>query len=53
MVLESTTRRIIDASPVVWARDLGAAKDRLLMSYYPKRAVWEMDAPQTRSGCRN
>jgi len=35
----------IDASPVVWARDLGAAKDRLLMSYYPKRTVWEMDAP--------
>ena len=36
----------IDASPVVWARDLGPAKDKLLMSYYPGRTVWEMDAPK-------
>lgn len=30
----------IDASRVVWARDLGAAEDQKLREYYPRRTCW-------------
>ncbi|MBV8829444.1 MAG: hypothetical protein JO108_09495, partial [Acidobacteriaceae bacterium] len=34
----------IDASEVVWARDLGAAENQKLMQYYPQRSVWLAEA---------
>jgi len=33
----------IDASRVVWARDLGAAEDEKLRRYYPDRNVWLLE----------
>jgi len=33
----------IDASPVVWARDLGAAANRELFAYYRDRKVWLLE----------
>ncbi|HEY7089727.1 MAG TPA: hypothetical protein VH518_16635 [Tepidisphaeraceae bacterium] len=33
----------IDASPVVWAHDLGAAENRALLDYYRDRTVWLLD----------
>jgi len=33
----------IDASRVVWARDLGAAEDEKLRQYYPDRTVWLLE----------
>lgn len=33
----------IDASPIVWARDLGAERNRQLANYYPSRSVWLVD----------
>jgi hypothetical protein len=30
----------IDGSKVVWARDMGAAKNQELIDYYKKRQVW-------------
>ncbi|MFN0243063.1 MAG: hypothetical protein ACKVWV_09255 [Planctomycetota bacterium] len=30
----------IDAAPVVWARDMGAAKNRALLDYFEGRRVW-------------
>jgi hypothetical protein len=33
----------IDASPVVWARDLGAAEDEKLRRYYPDRNAWLLE----------
>jgi len=30
----------IDASEIVWARDLGAVQDQILVHYYPNRSVW-------------
>jgi hypothetical protein len=37
----------IDHSPIVWARDMGDAKNRDLIAYYPDRRVWllEPDSP--------
>ncbi len=33
----------IDASKIVWARDLGAAKNQELIDYYKGRTVWILD----------
>jgi hypothetical protein len=33
----------IDASRVVWARDLGEPEDEKLRRYYPDRAVWLLE----------
>ena len=33
----------IDASRIVWARDLGPAEDQQLISYYPRRAAWLLE----------
>ena len=33
-------RANIDASQIVWARDMGAAKNKELLDYYPDRRVW-------------
>ena len=33
----------IDASEVVWARDLGPEQDKKLVQYYPKRSVWLLE----------
>jgi hypothetical protein len=30
----------IDAAKIVWARDMGAAKNEELLRYFPKRRVW-------------
>jgi hypothetical protein len=33
----------IDASKVVWARDLGAAGNRTLLEYFRDRKIWVVD----------
>jgi hypothetical protein len=33
----------IDASPIVWARDLGEEKNRALVKYYSYRKVWRLE----------
>jgi hypothetical protein len=33
----------IDASPVVWARDMGVEEDRALVAYFRGRTVWLVD----------
>ena len=33
----------IDGSPIVWARDLGAAEDEKLLHYYPDRTAWLLE----------
>ena len=33
----------IDGSPIVWARDLGAAENGKLVRYYPNRSVWLLE----------
>lgn len=33
----------IDASPIVWARDLGAEEDEKLRQYYPRRTAWLLE----------
>ncbi len=33
----------IDASRVVWAREMGPAEDRRLLDYYPNRRVWLLE----------
>ena len=40
----------IDGSPIVWARDLGAAENAKLLRYYPNRSAWllEPDARPSR-----
>lgn len=32
----------IDRSPIVWAREMGSAKDRELVDYYPDRNRWRL-----------
>ncbi|MBZ5608153.1 MAG: hypothetical protein LAP38_07845 [Acidobacteriia bacterium] len=34
----------IDHARIVWARDMGAEKNRELLSYFKDRQVWELDA---------
>lgn len=34
----------VDASPVVWAREMGAEEDRKLLEYYCGRRVWRVNA---------
>jgi tetratricopeptide (TPR) repeat protein len=34
----------IDRSPVVWARDLGPARNEELIRYYPDRSIWTYEA---------
>lgn len=43
-------RADIDHSFIIWARDMGDAKNRELIDYYPDRRVWllEPDSPQLR-----
>jgi hypothetical protein len=40
-------RANIDSSQIVWARDMGEAKNKELLDYYPDRRVWllQPDAP--------
>jgi hypothetical protein len=33
----------IDASPIVWARDMGPEKNAELLRYYPSRKVWRLE----------
>jgi hypothetical protein len=40
-------RADIDSSPIVWARDMGAAKNRELIDYYRSRKVWLLQADHT------
>ena len=37
----------IDASHIVWARDLGAAENEKLLRYYPQRTAWLLE-PDTK-----
>jgi hypothetical protein len=37
----------IDASKIVWARDLGVVKNQELIDYYSSRKVWIVDPTQT------
>jgi hypothetical protein len=43
----------IDASTIVWARDMGIAQNAALIRYYPNRQVWlvepDKDTPQLRA----
>ena len=39
----------IDASPVIWARDLGPEGNRELLAYYPERTLWRVDVPPNRA----
>lgn len=33
----------IDGSPIVWARDLGPAKNQAIAEYYPERTLWLLE----------
>jgi hypothetical protein len=33
----------IDASPIVWARDMGEEQNRELLNYYKNRQVWVLE----------
>jgi hypothetical protein len=37
----------IDASEIIWARDMGAAANRELLDYYRSRKAWVLDADAT------
>jgi hypothetical protein len=39
----------IDASKIVWARDMGPAKNRELLTYYPGRQFWTVHADSSDS----
>ena len=39
-------RADIDASPVVWARDMGDVNNRRLIEYYRERQVWRLNPDQ-------
>jgi hypothetical protein len=32
----------IDRAPIVWARDMGEARNREILDYYPERAAWRL-----------
>jgi hypothetical protein len=35
-------RADIDASRIVWAREMGTEKDQELLNYYPERKLWRL-----------
>jgi hypothetical protein len=37
----------IDASPIVWAYEMGPAQDRPLIEYYRDRQVWLLEPDQS------
>lgn len=37
----------IDASKIVWARDMGPRENQELLNYYPQRTAWLLEADQT------
>jgi len=39
----------IDASPIVWARDMGDRKNHELIAYFKGRDVWQLDAEDAAS----
>jgi hypothetical protein len=43
-------RADIDNSDIVWARDMGEARNRELLDYYPNRSVWLLSADTTPAG---
>ena len=43
-------RADIDASKVVWARDMGEKENRELLDYYPNRTVWIVEPDQSPPG---
>jgi hypothetical protein len=40
----------IDESPIVWARDMGAAQNEELMRYYGRRKAWLVEPDRNPSG---
>lgn len=33
----------IDSSPIVWARDMGPAKNSEIVEYFRQRQIWRLD----------
>jgi hypothetical protein len=42
-------RANIDASKIVWARDMGASEDQALLDYFKDRQAWWVDADDPRA----